>query len=332
MKLESMYNLKSLDVFADNIKGHVNQKKFTDSLGGLVLSENLTKTDPRLLEKKYPGLVFVNSGVDFENSGGYASRIESLRVVDQGDFVLSEDRNQNKAQIKIKAEKSFLDIEELGAGTNWTDTDVNVASMQGINLVSKLMEAINKVYLRKLDAIGLVGLEVTNGVTGSKGLLNSSDFTATASGSLISALTSQEKYDAIADLITDQSDAVSNTDEYRANKVIMATRVYNDLKKTSLDTSASTDSVLAALKKNFTDIEFVATYRADTIANGGSLASSATVAYNTSNESMLFRLPKPLDISETIKTTGFTSSVEARFRVGGLDVLEPSTGRILTGL
>lgn len=332
MKIENMYNLKSLDGFRDNIRGLLSDKKFTDSLGGLVLSENLTATDPRLLEKKYPDLVFMNSGIEINNTGGYESRIESLRVIGQGDFVLSSDRAQNKGKVSLRAEKSFLDVEELATSADWTDTDIKTSALQNVNLVSRLLDIVNKQYLRKLDAIGLLGLEVTNGVTGSKGLLNSTDFTATAASGLISTLTATEKYDVFAKLITDQKDAVSNTADYTANKVVMPTRVHNDLKKTILNTAASTDTVLTALQKNFPEIEFIASFRADTVANNGNLATSAVVAYNTSNESMVYRVPSPLEISNQIQTGGFTYNVEAKFRVAGLDVLEPTTGRILTGL
>ncbi len=145
-------------------------------------------------------------------------------------------------------------------------------------------------------------------------------------------LNAQQKYDSIKALIIAQNDAVNNTPEYRANRVIMPVRVYNDLRSTVYDSAASTSNVLQALKDNFPEIEFLATFRADTVANGGSLVNSATVAYNNSEESMVMRIPQPLEIGEIVKISSFNYHVESRARVGGLDILETTTGYILTGL
>lgn len=330
----NLYNLNSLDEFSDNLRDYIISHKFIDS-NGLVLSENLTKTDPRLIEKKYPENTFMNSGISIDNSGGDASRIESLRIEGQGDFVVGGDRSDNNAKISLTAENSLLSVKDIYAYSDWTKKQVRKAQLQNINFTSQVISKHQAKYMRKLDAIGLVGLEVTDNVTGAKGLLNSGDFTATAAANTIENLVStspQDGYNAISDLIIAQRTAVAGTPEYIANKVIMPYRVYTVLERTILDTAAGSSTILTALKANYPDVQFLYTYRADTIANNGQLAASATVAFNTGADSMIYRIPNPLEVSEIIQTGGFTFEVESTASVAGLDVLEPATGRILTGL
>ena len=53
------------------------QKGFKDAAAGVVLDRYLTQVDPKIFEKLYPDLSFMNSGVTVDNTGGYARRIQS---------------------------------------------------------------------------------------------------------------------------------------------------------------------------------------------------------------------------------------------------------------
>lgn len=322
MKIGQIYNLDAFQEFLDsgNVSG------FKDSYAGVVLARNLTAVDPKIFEKKYPELTFVNSGITADNSGGYVSRIQSLRLIDQGEFSVNGDKDGNKGKISLNAEDNFLAVKNLEAQSEWTETDVKTAELQNINLPSRFVETHNKVYLRTIDRIGLVGHADTNG------LLNSSDFTATSAGGAIGTLTPQEMYDEVSGLIEAQNNAVNNTAEYKANRVMMPTRVYNKLNVTMLNTANGSSTVLKALRDNFPEITFQSTHRADTTANGGDLATSATVAYNNSSDAMVMRIPVPLQIGKIVQISSFRHHVESVARVGGLDVLEATAGRILTGL
>ena len=221
MKIGQIYNLDAFQDFLDS--GEVSG--FKDSFAGVVLARNLTAVDPKIFEKKYPELTFVNSGITVDNTGGYVSQIQSLRLIDEGEFAVNGDKDGNKGKISLHGEDNFLAVKNLEAQSEWTETDVKTAELQNVNLPSRFVETHNKVYLRTIDRIGLIGHEDTTG------LLNSSDFTSGAAGGTIETRTPQEMYDEISDLITDQRDAVNNTAEYMANKVIMPVRVYNRIKK-----------------------------------------------------------------------------------------------------
>lgn len=322
MKIGNLYNLQSVEAF---VKSH-ERPGFQDSQAGVVLARNLTAVDPKIYEKKYPELALMASGITVDNSGGYALRIQSLRVLDKGDFTVNKDADDNKGKISLTAEDSTLKVFPYAGHSTWTDDEVKEADLQGINLPSQFLSAHNKRYARKLDEIGLIGLP------GSTGLLNSTAFTADSAADNIEDLTAQQAYDEIADLIVAQWNGVNNTPEYKADKVMMPVRVYNVLTTKMLNTAAGSATVLTALKANFPGVTFIATFRADTIANGGSLATSNVVAFNGNDEAMKLRVPVPLTIGEIVKPSSFEFRVDSKFRIAGLDVLEATAGRRLTGL
>jgi len=322
MKIGNIYNLDAFQGFLDS----ADQSGFKDSASGIILARNLTAVDPKIFEKKYPELTFVNSGINVDNTGGFVSRIQSLRVIDKGEFSVNGNKDGNSGKISLGAEDQFLAVQELDAQSEWTETDIKKAELQNINLPSRFIETHNKTYLRTIDKIGLIGLNST------KGLLNNADFVSGSAGGAVDTLTPQEMYDEIADLIQAQNNAVNNTAEYKANRVTMPTRVLNKYQATMMDTASGTSTVLKALKDNYPEVAFDSTFRADTVANGGSLATSATVAYNNSPDAMVMRIPLALTIGEIVKVSSFRHHVESMARVGGLDIFEATAGRLLTGL
>lgn len=317
MKIGNLYNLDSYKSFLDSGK----KPGFSDSYAGTVLARNLTAVDPRVFEKKYPELSFVNSGIEANNSGGYTQRIQSLRLLEQGSFKTAGDASGNKGKISLTAEDSFIKVVEREAESNWTDTNIKQAELQGINLVSDYITSHNKIYLREVDEIGYTGIGTQ------KGLLNFAGFTSTAASGAVETLTAQEMYDEIATLITSQHNGVYNTAEYMANRVDMPVTVYNKYASTMLNTANGSSTVLKALQDNYPGITFTATFRAESV--GG---TSVTVAYNNSSEAMVMRIPQPLTIGEIVKRGSFDFHVDSKYRIGGLDVLEGTAGRLLTGL
>lgn len=318
MKLGNLYNLASFEAFCDSSKA----RGFTDAYAGSVLARNLTAVDPNIFEKKYPELAFVNSGVEADNSGGYARRIQSLRLQDLGGFTTAGDASGNKGKISLAGEDSFLKVIERESHSIWSDSEIREAELQNINLPQRYVQAHNRIYMREVDTIGLTG-----GI-GNEGLLNYSGFNSDSAAGAISTLTAAQMYQEFADMINAQWNAVNNTPEYKANRVCMPVAVMNTLQSTIMDTSAgNTASVLRALQDNFPSVVFMASARAGDV--GG---TSATVAYSNNAEVMKMRIPQPLTIGEIIKTGSFDYKVDSKYRIAGLDVLEDTGGFILTGL
>ena len=86
---------------------------------------------------------------------------------------------------------------------------------------------------------------------------------------------------------------------------------------------------MKALQENFPEISFKDSFRAN---EGYSAGVSSTIAIATSRESMLMRIPETLRIGEIVKLGSFHFHTNSKYRVAGIDVLEDSAGRILTGL
>lgn len=321
MRIDQLYDLESYKAFRDSGK----RPGFQDAYAGTVLARNLTAIDPKIFEKKYPELSFVNSGIDADNSGGYARRIQSLRLLDQGGFKTAGDASDNRGRISLAAEDNFLKVVIRQAESDWTDDEVKEAALQNINLPSRYIETHNKIYMREVDYIGYLGIPDK----GTTGLLNYAGWTSTAATGAIGTLTAQQMYDDIAGLITAQNNAVNNTPEYMVSNVDMPVYVLNTLAVEILNSAAGSASVLSALKANFPGVNFRSTFRAD---NAGGAGVSHTIAYSTNSEAMKMRIPVPLTIGEIIKKGSFDYHVDSKYRIAGLDVLEDTAAYVLTGL
>jgi len=320
MKIKNLYNLDSFKKFLDC---H-NRPGFTDAAAGVVLARNLTQVDPKIFEKLYPELTFMNSGIDIDNSGGYARRIQSLRLREQGQFTTSSDGTSEKGKISISGENSYLNVLVREAFSRWNDDEIGEAALQNINLVSRFLEAHNKIYMREVDEIGFTGIP---DVTGSTGLLNYGSFTSAGAGGAIGTLTAQQMYDEISELIVAQWNAVNNTPGYMANTVVMPVSIMNTLQSTMMDTAAGNKPVMNALRENFASVSFYSTFRAESVS-----ATSVTVAFSNSTEVMKMRIPVPLTIGEIVQEYSFDYRVDSKYRIAGLDILEDAGGYILTGL
>ena len=323
MKVGHLYNTQSFKDMSEMIGGTFKGISFSDAYNGTVLERNLTEVDPKIFEKKYPKLTFFNIGISSDNSGGAAKRVQSLRLLDHGQFVLSGEETTNKGKISLSGEDNDILVYDKTAFAEWTKSDVETAALQDYSLTGRLMSAMDKQYKREIDEIGFTGIGAN------EGLLNNSIFSTGAASDSIDNLTPQEMYDEIASLITDQHNAVANTLEYMADTVVMPTTVLNALQVTMLNTASSPATVLSALKGNFPGVKFVSSYRAN---DGGVGSVSATVALKASEDTMKFRIPTPLEIGEIFRLGSFHWKVDARYRAAGLDILEDTSGRILTGL
>lgn len=317
MKIKNLVNITAVKSFADS--------KFEDNTLGTIIERQLEHVDPKLFEKKYPGLSFMNSGIDINNEGGYASTVTSLRIDSVGEFTSSSEGSNDKGKISISGEKSQIFVKDRNAFSEWTKKEVERAKLGNINLPSKYLSTTNMVYQRELDRIGYLGMEDFDT---SFGLLNHPDFATSAATGTIDSFTEIEMYNVIANLIVRQRNRVENTPEYMANRVDMPVRVMNILAKTILNSAASPDTVIVALRKNFPDVTFSTTAKAD---DDSLVGGSATVAYSNDSEGMKMRIPLPLEFSP-IDQRGFSFYMEMEYSIAGLDVLVPESAEILSGL
>lgn len=321
MRIDNLFNLSALGAITAP-RG----RPFGDSVPGITLARHLEAVDPRIFEKKYPALSFVNSGITVNNTGGFVQQVTSLRQLPNGSFRLGGDSASDKGKITIQREESSILVGELTSSAQWTKTDVEQAALAGSNLVNDFMAATNKIYMTAVDSIGYMGL---TGLNAASGLLNYAGMTSAAAGGAIGTLTAQEAYDEIKGLIIAQRNAVNNTPGYACNRVVTTVTVMNTLQSLILNTAAGSASVLSALQFNFPDVEFVSSYLAD---DGAGTGVSATVAYSNSDEVMQMRIPHPLEYGDIVQLGSFDYKQDYMARIAGLDVLESTGLRRLTGL
>lgn len=320
MKRINMYDKATLKRFSDQVKDATVRAFHDTAYSGVVLEQHLIQVDPTVLERQYPELAFMNSGIEANNSGGYAQAVQTLRIMEQGSFSTAGDRTTSKGKISISAEQGMIKVTEKEAFSDWTDTDLRQAALGNINLMDRLLGAANKVYMQEIDYAGLLGVDAN------EGLLNHSLFAAEASTYDSTTATGVQMYNEVSELITDQWNAVSNIGAFKADRVIFPFSVMNRLNATLLKEEAGSETVMAALIKNFPSVTFLSSHRAESV--GG---QRVMVAFSASSEGLIFRLPQPLMIGEIFKVSSFKSAVDYKYRIAGLDVLEPLAARIMTG-
>ena len=315
MRLEQLINVNS---FKDHLKATAN---FKDS-AGTVLSRNLTQVDPKVFQKRYPQNVFLNSGLEIDNSGGYANQIQKIRLSARGSFRDSTDRGTGKGLITLGGEEDTIGVVQREASIEYTDTEIEQAKLGNYNLVERLFGGQNEIYNQEIDEILAVGNSKN------KGLLNYAGFTSDAGGTTITtATTGVDDYAQFAELITDQWSGVNNTLEYMGTKCVMPTRVYNIISIKTYLPNAGTKTVLQALKEAFPSVEFMHSFRNEDVDG-----DTATIIYSTNREAMLNRIPMQLTIGKTVPMGSFGYKADSKYRIAGLDVAENSAARILVGL
>lgn len=338
--VKKVYNLKSFEDAA------AQAKSFKDA-GGVILARNLEHISSELFTQEYPDLTFMQSGVTVNNEGGFAASITKIKLAVQGAFKQSGSNTNTTGKITMGGESDTMRVIGREASSDWSEPELKEAELQNINLASRFVEGHAEVYNRELDEVGYLG------AGSQKGLLNSA-WNTTSAGGTAASMSGLELYDAIATLIREQWTSVRNTASFKADRVVMPDDVYNlcfskmmtsDLEFTS-DTPqaspldpittaltaqilASTDSVMAALIKNFPTITFLSTDKAT--KDDDTSRASATVAFSTNRAGMQFRLPVPLALSP-VAQVGFKYYVESYYRVAGLDVIETNAARLMTGL
>ncbi len=317
--VKSLYNLKSFEDMAKHATTH-----FKDA-GGVILARNLEHVSSEIFTQEFAGLTFLDQGIIVNNEGGYSTSILKLKLQVAGGFRESGTNTNTTGKITLLGESDSIPVFTLEGESDWSEIELKQAELQNINLASRYFEGHAELYNRKIDDLGYVGQVRTDGTQKTLGLLNFA-FTATGAGGAANTLTGDQLYQAIADLITDQWAGVFNVETYKADRVTMPDDVYNIAAKKIMNSAGSEMSVLKALMSNFPEVKFGLTTKARNV--GG---VSKTIAFSSNRRAMQMRIPVPLNLS-SVDQRGFKYYVESYFGVAGLDVIETTAGRFLTGL
>jgi hypothetical protein len=319
--VKSIYNIGSFEDAAGYAK-----KQFKDA-GGIILARNLEHVSAEIFTQEFAGLTFLNQGIDVNNEGGYATSIKKLKLRVEGGFRESGSLTNTTGKITLSGEEDSIPVFTMEGESDWSEIELKQAELQNINLPSRFFEGHAELYNRKIDDLGYLGQVRTDGSQKTTGLLNFgwADDTSTTTAELS---TGAELYQEIADLIVRQWTGVLNIDTYKADRVVMPSRVYNICTSKILNSAGSEMSVMRALEANFPTVTFGMTTKAETAGAGD---ASITVAFSSNRRAMQMRVPVPLNVS-SVDQRGFKYYVESFFAVAGLDVIETDAAQTLTGL
>lgn len=293
-----------------------------DASAGLLLPRQLEYISTTIYEQKFAELSFLSQGgIAVNNEGGVSEIITKLKKNIIGDFADAGNSSNTDGKISLTTESDSISVYMKKAESSWSEIELEQAQLANRNLVGDFIGAHNTRYNQAIDSIGYIGTDKVDG------LLNHSSFTTDSATGVFTSATALEMYNDIADLVVAQRGAVLNDPVFSADKVAISPARYNLLNKTILNTAAGSDNVRMALEKNL-NIQFVLTFRA---ADAGSGGEQVAVAYSSDARAMVMRIPTQLRVSN-IYQKGFDSYVESLFRIGGLDLIEAASGRILEGI
>lgn len=320
----ALYDIKSFEDKAAYAKSN-----FRDA-GGVILARNLEHVSAEIFTQEFAGLTFLQQGLALNNEGGYATSIKKLKLAVEGGFRESGTNTNATGKISLSGEEDSIPVFTMEGESDWSEIELKQAELQNINLPSRFFEGHAELYNRKIDDLGYLGHTRTDGSQKTTGLLNYgwADETAAATAELS---TGQELYDEIAALLTRQWTGVLNVETYKADRVVMPSRVYNVCATKIVNSAGSEMSVLRALQSNFGGVQFGMTPKADNVSNGGVLTNSTCVAFASDRRALQFRIPVPLNVS-SVDQRGFKYYVESFFGVAGLDVIEVDSAQTLTEL
>lgn len=304
MFLEQKFNLDSLNAL---ITTPIEQNDT-----GILLQRHLTAVNPKVLEKKYPALVFDSLKLYVDNTGGYAQYLQSLRTDVQGEYA---DKGDARGKVSLTMEDNLMPVRLRETLVEWDKDKVEEAKIGNFNIVDREFAGVLKVYNQEIDTISINGLDDAK-----RGLANNIHYVTETAGAAYLTLTAKQQYDLIADFIVQQHNGVNNTPEYSANICLLPTLIHNSAERRILN-EFTNGSVLHVLKQNFPTVEFLHTPK----------LTDTMVIFSNSEDAIAFRIPVPMEFSP-IYNKHFNFSTASKYRIGGVDVLEPASGTIVTGL
>jgi len=313
IKVKNLYDMQS---FAAAV---VAAKTF-DGAAGILLPRQLEHISTTIYQQQFAELTLLSqAGITVNNEGGSAEFITKLKININGDFATAGNSSNTDGKISLGTESDTIPVIMKDASSSWTDIELEQAQSANRNLVGELIGAHNTRYNQLIDQVGYVG---TDNI---EGLLNNSNFVSDSSANTFGNLTGVQQYGEIADLVNAQRVGVSNDPVFSADKISISPATWNIINATFIDTTGGIETVKTATERNL-NIQYVITFRAADV--GG---TARLVAYSSDTRAMVMRIPMQLRMSN-IYQKGFKSYVESMFRVGGLDVIESLSGRILTGV
>ena len=276
---------------------------FKDAHQGALARESLVATTKGLHLYMPSKMTLLNLGIGVDNSGGYANKIRSLRMVGTGGFVEAGTSSTTQGRIGIDGDYSELLVKGYEAESLYSDTEIGQAQMEKRNLYKELVGVHQRKYIETVDALGY------------QTLIKTKDFDKQDVGKSWDSMTDEEVYKLLKDGVVAQRSNVS--DAYYADTIVLDPKGYTRVH--SSDYKANTDLTIAEKLKRDLGVKFQVSFRLK------GKTKSTVLILNTGAESLMIRIPQRLKISK-VYNLGSKHGFDSGFRVAGVDVLEEGSG------
>lgn len=301
-----------------------------DSGGGLILSRNLEYVLPEIYEQPVANMTFMGTGIGVDNQGKFKDLITKLQKAYTGNFNRGYDRTDNKGRISVELQDDKIKNFDFVASMGWSQRELERAQQnQNFNLVAEYLISTRNIYMQEIDEIGYTGISDSNGNLTVGGLLNNSVFTSTAAGGTVGNLSDTQLYELFRTQIIAQHTEVDEMEQYTADMIVTPRAVklrlansYNHL------TNNNNRSILKTLEEDL-NVKFMSSFRTNT---GAFASSSRTAIFAAKDQSMMMRIPDPLNFSDVVQVSPDQWEQKAYYECAGLDIIQENTGRIITGL
>lgn len=263
-----------------------------DAATGLVFAQQLQAMSNRIIERPYPQWKGKNL-LPMQNEAPFGAREFAYRVSDRvGMLEHITNYADDLPNIEVTGEKVIVDIHEFGGSFSYNILEVAEASVAGMNISDRKMQAIRDAAEQKLDQIIWVG----DAETGMKGLYNAANVTTrtapngAAGTSTWATKTAAEIYADMVYPVTQQ--ATDTMGAERPDTIVMTSASY-ERARTTFFTDNTGENALQRFMTSYPEIKI------ETVEwmgpQGTGLANSSMIHYRNDSSKIGVEVPKPFN-------------------------------------
>ena len=257
-----------------------------DAATGIVFAQQLQVMSNRILERPYPQWKGKNL-LPMQNEAPFGAREFAYRVSDRvGMLEHITNYADDLPNIEVTGEKVIVDIREFGGSINYSVMEVAQASVAGMNISDRKMQAIRDAAEEKLDKIIWIG----DAETGMKGLYNAPNVTTRTAAQTWATATAAQIYGDLVFPFTQQ--AADTMGAERPDTIVMTSSSLERARTTFFGDNTG-ESVLERFQKSYPDITI------ETVEwlgpQGTGQANSAMIHYRNDSSKIGVEVPKPFN-------------------------------------
>lgn len=237
-----------------------------------------------------------------------------------GMAAMIDDHSQNIPTVSIALTPVDEQIENVLTSYDFSVSDLEAANYAQQNLDMSQVGEARRAIAVATDKFLLTGERSQGGVATNKGLINNPNVTLATSGKHVSAMTYDEIKALIVAMTLEGANKV-NKDAIKVDTIVLPRSVYGILLEKNVSTLADT-SWLQGLKTRFPEITMWDYL--DELETAGTGGTKRAIAYTRNSLYIRRRNQIPFE-TRPVQETNFIYHTPCRARIGGCDVIRPTT-------